>query len=148
MQKQHIILLCEDLLDTRISQLQKLLNDLRESAANETKSTAGDKYETALAMLQIEQDNVRKQLQEAREQKSIFQSINWSLTSPIIKPGSLVQTNKGWFLLALAIGKIKIGNNNIVTLSPQSPLGKKLMGLKTGDQVSVNGITYTIQSIQ
>lgn len=147
MQKQKIILLFEELLDTRISQLQKLLDDLRESAANETKSTAGDKYETALAMLQIEQDNARKQLQEAREQKSIFQSINWSLASSIIKPGSLVQTNKGWFLLGIAIGKIKTDNDNIISLSPQSPLGKKIIGLKTGDETIVNGITYTIQLI-
>jgi hypothetical protein len=43
--------------------LQQVLADLKESGANETKSTAGDKHETALAMLQIEQANTRGQLQ-------------------------------------------------------------------------------------
>jgi len=48
------------MLNTNISILQKSLVDLKESSSNETKSTAGDKYETALAMLQIEQSNARE----------------------------------------------------------------------------------------
>ncbi len=55
--------------------LQQRLNDLKESGANETKSTAGDKHETALAMVQIEQANIRKQLEEALAQKVILEKI-------------------------------------------------------------------------
>ena len=55
--------------------LQQRLNDLKESGANETKSTAGDKHETALAMVQIEQANIRKQLEEALAQKAILEKI-------------------------------------------------------------------------
>jgi hypothetical protein len=46
-----------------------ILNELNDSAKNETKSTAGDKHETALAMLQIEQENTRNKLKEIKEQK-------------------------------------------------------------------------------
>ena len=57
--------------------LQKVLNDFfKRSGANETKSTAGDKHETALAMLQIEQANVRGQLKEAQQQQATLEKIN------------------------------------------------------------------------
>jgi transcription elongation GreA/GreB family factor len=32
-------------------------------------------------------------------------------------------------------------------ISPDSPLGKKLMGLKCADAAEVNGATYTIKSV-
>ena len=38
--------------------LQQVLNDLKESGVNETKSKAGDKHETTLAMLQIEHTQI------------------------------------------------------------------------------------------
>ena len=58
------------LLADKIILLLQTLFDLSESAKNETKSTAGDKHETALAMLQIEQANVRGQMKEALLQKA------------------------------------------------------------------------------
>ena len=57
----------------KISLLQQVLADLKESGANETKSTVGDKHETALAMLQIEQANKLKQLAEVIAQKILRQ---------------------------------------------------------------------------
>ena len=42
-------------INDKIKLLQQVLADLKESSSNETKSTAGDKHETTLAMLQIEQ---------------------------------------------------------------------------------------------
>ena len=36
------------LINEKVQQLQKVLDDLKESSSNETKSTAGDKHETAL----------------------------------------------------------------------------------------------------
>ena len=118
------------MLETKINGLQQQLNDLKESTANETKSTAGDKYETARAMLQIEQDNTRRQLQETLEQQSIFTSIDISISSNEIIRGSLVKTNKGYLFISVALGKIIVDGITIIALSPQSPLGKQLMGLR------------------
>lgn len=55
------------LVNDKIVSLQKILNELSDSAKNETKSTAGDKHETALAMLQQEQQNTSIKLSEALE---------------------------------------------------------------------------------
>jgi hypothetical protein len=61
--KQKIYNYYLQVINDKVYMLQQVLADLKESGANETKSTAGDKHETALAMLQIEQANTRGQLQ-------------------------------------------------------------------------------------
>ena len=53
---------CRQMLDGRIAMLRQRLEELSEAVSQETKSTAGDKYETARAMLHIEQDQARQQL--------------------------------------------------------------------------------------
>lgn len=145
--RQNVYDAFEKSLSDKINHLQLQLNELKESAANETKSTAGDKYETARAMLQIEQDNIRRQLQELLEQQAQLQVLIRKLPTKEITSGSLIKTDKGWLLLGVALGKITIDNNTITALSAISPLGKQLNGRNIGDRVSINQTTYTIEDI-
>lgn len=135
------------MVNDKVLLLQKNLADLIESTRNETKSSAGDKYETGRAMLQIEQDNVRKQLKDALEQKAAFEQIDIARDSAKITLGSLVKTDKGYFFISMALGKINIEGAAVIALSPQSPLGSKLKNLKATESASMNGTTYTIESI-
>ncbi|MFM2225215.1 MAG: hypothetical protein RJA07_1417 [Bacteroidota bacterium] len=132
----------------KVQLLQQRLDDLKESGANETKSTAGDKHETALAMVQIEQANIRKQLEEALAQKTILEKINPTILTDKIIHGSLVKTNNGYFFVSIALGKASIENITVIALSPQSPLGIKLMGLKVDGQAKVNEQIYIIESVE
>lgn len=136
------------LVNEKVSILQNKLHELIESTRNETKSSAGDKYETSRAMLQIEQDNVRKQLKDAREQKAIFEKIDLKKVGETITKGSLVKTDKAWFFVSIALGRIFVEGVAIVALSPQSPLGSKLMQMKATESVTVNGTTYTIKKVE
>ena len=111
------------------------------------KSTAGDKHETALAMLQIEQKNVSQQLKEALDQKVLFEQINPTVIKPEVGSGSLIKTNKGYLFLSIALGKIIVDGITIIAISPRSPLGQKLMGLRVNDTAEINGIEYMIESI-
>jgi transcription elongation GreA/GreB family factor len=132
----------------KVNMLLQVLADLKESGANETKSTAGDKHETALAMLQIEQANTRAQLKEAQEQKAALEQLNTGSSMKQVVTGSLVKTNKGYFFISTALGKTMIDGMAIIAISPRSPLGSKLMGLKTNDVVEVNNNHYTIENIE
>jgi hypothetical protein len=134
-------------INEKIDRLQQVLSDLKETGANETKSTAGDKHETALAMVQIEQANVRSQLKEALEQKAAIEKINPLISAPIIVHGSLVKTNHGYLFLSTALGKANIQGNTIIALSAQSPLGMKLMKLAVGDTVTMNNTHYVVEEI-
>ena len=131
----------------KIKWLQQVLADLKESGTNETKSTAGDKHETALAMLQIEQANTREQLKEALAQKAVLAKINPGLPATAIINGSLIKTNRGYFYLSIGLGKATIENIDVFALSPQSPVGLKLWGLTINDVAVINNSSYIIESI-
>ncbi|RYF91070.1 MAG: hypothetical protein EOO03_02260 [Chitinophagaceae bacterium] len=135
------------LLENKISALQIVLNDLKESGANETKSTAGDKHETALAMLQIEQANKRAQMDELLAQKAVLNKIDPSLKAVQVVIGSLIKTPNQYFFISAALGKAVVEEKNIIALSAQSPLGKILMGLKKGEDVSFNQTHFIIEEI-
>jgi transcription elongation GreA/GreB family factor len=132
---------------TKVTLLQQTLADLKESGANETKSTAGDKHETALAMLQIEQANKRTQLQEAVVQKAAIEKLENITNITKIVHGSLVKTNKGYFYISVALGKAIIDEIAVIAISAQSPLGAKLMGLCVNDEVEINGNEYRVEDI-
>jgi hypothetical protein len=134
--------------DDKVQMLQQVLADLKESGANETKSTSGDKHETALAMLQIEQENKRAQLRELLVQRSVLERIDPKITAVKVVTGSLVKTNKGWFFMCIAGGKAVIGEIVVIALSPSSPLGQKMMGLSVNETASVNNIEYVIENIR
>ncbi len=136
------------MINDRVQLLLQVLADLKESGANETKSTAGDKHETALAMLQIEQANVRGQLKEALQQKAVLEKINPVLSPPVIVNGSLVKTNRGYLFLSVAMGKAIVEGIAVTALSQQSPLGKQLMQLSKGQTATVNNNHYVIESIE
>jgi transcription elongation GreA/GreB family factor len=145
--KQKIFSHYQQLINEKINSLHQVLSDLKESGSNETKSTAGDKHETALAMLQIEQANVRAQLKEALDQKTVFERIDPAASASIIVHGSLIKTNRGWLFLSVAAGKAIIDGTAVIALSPQSPLGIKLMGLKMGESAEVNNTRYVIEVV-
>lgn len=146
--KQKVYAHFGEAINKKVCLLKQMLDELIESTRNETKSSAGDKYETGRAMLQIEQDNVRKQLREALEQKAAFDAIDITAKVLHVASGSLVKTNRGYLFLSIAMGKANIDGCNVIALSPQSPLGNKLPGLQTGATVTINDTSYTIESIE
>lgn len=135
-------------LQQKIAAIENDLLAIKESISNETKSTAGDKYETARAMLHIEQENVMKQLINAQNQKHELTAIDTTLVSTIVRHGSLVTTNYGVFFIATAMGKIVVDEMSIVTLSKISPLGKMLMGKKDNDIVLFDNRKYEIKKVE
>lgn len=135
------------ILHDKISLLQNVLADLKESGTNETKSSAGDKHETALAMLQIEQANKRVQLAQMIAQKVLLEKINPEIVAAVVLMGSLVKTDKGYLFVSVALGKAVVDGIPCTALSPQSPLGQKLMGLKEKDTATINNTCYYIEGI-
>jgi transcription elongation GreA/GreB family factor len=145
--KQKLFSICLQLLDDRIKVLYASLKDLTEGAENDTKSSAGDKHETARAMMQIEQENLGRQLHGLLKEKNELESLNMEI-SESIHVGSLIKTNHGFLFLSVAMGKIIADGIEVMVLSAQSPLGKKLVGLKAGNSAEVNGAKYLIQEVE
>jgi hypothetical protein len=145
--KQKIYLAYQEVIHNKIAALQQHLAGLAESLKQETKSTAGDKYETSRAMIHIEQENAGRQLKELQEQKAMLDSIDIEHAPVSIEKGSLIKTDKGYLFMSIALGKISLEGEHIFALSPASPLGGLLMGLKAGAQVTIHKTTYTVETI-
>jgi transcription elongation GreA/GreB family factor len=62
--------------------------------------------------------------------------------------GSLIKTNRGYFFMGVALGKAVVDNITVIAVSPQSPLGQQLMGLKENEVAVINTTEYVIESIE
>ena len=80
-------------------------------------------------------------------QKSILDKIDGSQIHKIVTLGSLVQTNGMLLFISTALPKITHENKTIFALSPQSPLGSKLMGNAVGFEFVLNDKPYSITSV-
>ncbi len=146
--KQKIYTHCLRVLSLKIEEIKKAMSEVSEGIADDSKSSAGDKHETSRAMAQIEMEKIVKQLSEAMGKKTVLQKLQMNLLSEKIIKGSLVKTNTTYFFICVAIGKITVDNISVFGISPHSPLGIKLMGLKTNDTTELNGIKYFIERIE
>ena len=145
--KNRLYRLCLQFVEQRISHAQIALDSATEAGNSEDKNSAGDKHETSRAMAQIDQENARKQLHEARDLKNALLRINPELNSVKAVAGSIVVTDKNTFYIAVAAGKIEMDEEIVLVLSPVSPIGHKLLGLKAGEQMEFNGQIYKIKEV-
>jgi transcription elongation GreA/GreB family factor len=139
---------CEAYVTSRIGRIKEEIKKAQASANEETKSSAGDKYETGRAMAQLEIEKNTKQLNEAEKLSAMLQNIVTDRISDVIIPGSLVSTSKGLFYISISIGLVKISDADYFIIAPDSPIGKMFLGKKAGDVVSWNNNEYLIREIE
>ena len=135
------------LVHDRIDAFRDMIAALSEDSKNDAKGSAGDKHETALAMMHIEQEKLNYKLREFLGQLAILEKMDVSNESARIIPGSLVKVNDMLLFVSTALPKITVDGKAIIAVSPQSPLGSQMMGMEAGASFSVNGKEYTISDI-
>ncbi|WP_395046489.1 hypothetical protein [Flavobacterium sp.] len=136
------------LVQDKIDVFQDMISSLTEDSKNDAKGSAGDKHETALSMMHIEQEKLTHKLKESIEQKTILDKIDTSQIHNKVAVGSLVKTNNLIVYISVALPKITIETQNIFAISPQSPLGSQLMGNQAGFTFEVNNSKFTIETIE
>ena len=141
--KQHHLVLLQDKIDV----YQDMISGLSNDAQNDAKGSAGDKYETALSMMHLEQEKLTNKLKETIALKDILEKIDVSKTTATIALGSYVKVNTMQLFISAALPKIVIDEITILSVSPQSPLGSQLMGKKQADIVVVNENSFTIHQV-
>jgi len=140
---QHYLQLVQD----RIDVFRDMIVALTEDSKNDAKGSAGDKHETALSMMHIEQEKLNRKLREVLEQKTVLDKIDSTTMAKTIIVGSLVKANGIYLYLSVALPKISVEGINIIALSPQSPLGNKLIGMQVNHTFEINTTQYVIQEI-
>jgi hypothetical protein len=145
--KQQIIQHYNHYLNDRVNTLREMIVDLTEDSLNDAKGSAGDKHETGLAMMHLEQEKLNKKLLELLDAQSKFLKIDYTIVSQQVILGSLIEANDTFFLMAVALPKIEVDGKTVFGMSPQSPLGELFMGKKKNDEIIFNGKNYSISEI-
>jgi hypothetical protein len=135
------------LVQDRIDVFRDMIVALTEDSKNDAKGSAGDKHETALSMMHIEQEKLNTKLREVLAQKVVLDKIDATNVSKNIIVGSLIRANGIYLYLSVALPKINVEEVSIIALSPQSPLGNKLLGNEVGFTFEINSTKYLIEEI-
>lgn len=145
--KQKIYQYYHQLVQDRIDVFRDMITALTEDSKNDAKGSAGDKHETALSMMHLEQEKLNGKLKEVMFQKAVLDKINPEIVASKIALGSLVKANGIYLYLSLALPKITIDEVNVIALSLESPLGNKLIGNSVGYTFEINKTKYLVEEI-
>ncbi|PTN07584.1 3-oxoacyl-ACP synthase [Mangrovibacterium marinum] len=145
--KARLIAHLDALLDQRVAALEQSIQSAKESRDSDTKSSAGDKYETGREMIQQEVDKFEGQLAHTRQLKVDLGKINPEKRNRQAEFGSLLICNPGNYFLSIAVGKVEIDSDNFICLSLASPLGKAFYGKTVGDELLFNGKKIVVEEI-
>ncbi len=146
--KERLHRACMDYVEDRIESAQEAIAAARESANDDTKSSAGDKFETSREMMQQEIDRNRKQLEESQRLKLVLEKIDPVKTMELIQNGALVTTNYGKFYISISLGQLTLDDCIYYAVSSVSPIGLKLMKQKEGYEFDFNGKLFRVIKVE
>ncbi|HCS21150.1 MAG TPA: 3-oxoacyl-ACP synthase [Bacteroidetes bacterium] len=144
--KENWLEAAHQVLSDRIQVAEKAMKRAQEAAQGEEKSSAGDKYETARAMSQLERDMNARQLDQAIKERDLLSKLDIGPKDHVMR-GAAIKTREAYYFIAMGLGKIEFDGEACIFLSPSSPLGLALMDKKTGEQISWNGQTIDIVEV-
>jgi transcription elongation GreA/GreB family factor len=145
--KKELYKQCLNYVQKRMEAAQQAIEEAQKASNDDTKSSAGDKYETGRAMMQQETDRNVVQLNETNKLKVTLNQLNYLVKSDIAETGSLVITNNGNFFIAISAGVLMVKGETYFAISPASPVGLILKGQKTGYEFDLNNKHYLIKKI-
>lgn len=146
--REKLIDYCRDYVENRLTRLRTSIKDLENDLGNETKSSAGDKYETSREMINAEIDNLGKQLQQYQKLKGIIQLAENRKPSENIQLGSVVKTTQANYFLLIPVGEIEIDNQKFYGIGINSPIGKLILGKSAGERFHFQEQDIEIQKVE
>ena len=145
--KEQLWLQCKQIVEQRLATAQQAMDAAQESANQEEKSSAGDKYETGRAMAQLERDKAAMQVEGNKKMLTVLNQISYNTSTDRVTLGSVVVTDHNKFYLSISAGKLEIGGESYVAISTQSPIGQLLLNKCAGEFFSFNNQKQTIISV-
>lgn len=146
--KEKLIQYVKNHLDQRIQNSFAAMQAAQESANGDSKSSAGDKYETTRAMGHLDREMHARMYQQALQERQTLERLDDTITYKKGALGALMKTTMGDFFLSVSIGQSEIEGEKLMIISPQSPIGALLMGKVEGDTFSFRGKEAAVREIQ
>ena len=118
----------------KLSYLTTNLKQAIDSRNSDTKSSAGDKFETSREMAQIEIQKIENEISKTQQ----------FITDLFAKFSKFIITDKGTFLISIPFGKIILNDEKIFCISKNAPITKHLINTKKNDCFFYNDMKYKI----
>lgn len=145
--KENLYSKCVSILEEKVKDLEAQQWVLRLDLSSTSKSSAGDKYETNRAMIHLEQERIGALFSEAKKQEQYLRQVDISIKESI-EVGALIETTKGLFFIAIAMGEIEFNGREVFVISPLAPLAKALISAKRNrNHIEFNSRTYNILGV-
>ena len=118
----------------KLTYLKTNLKQAIESRNSDTKSSAGDKFETSREMAQIEIHKIEIEISKTQQ----------FITDLFSKVTQLIITDKGVFLISIPFGKLILNDEKIFCISKNAPITKHLITTKKNNNFFYNDMKYNI----
>jgi hypothetical protein len=136
-----------DTIGERITASRAAIDQAQQSANQEEKSSAGDKYETGRAMGHLQKDMHARQLAESMKELATLHAVKTDTLYTASGPGAFVRGEGMAIFIAAGLGKQQWEGQTIFFLSPIAPLARALRDKKPGESVVFNGAPIIILEI-
>jgi len=127
----------------KVKTLEFYLNFTLE-ASREVKKTS--KYDSIREEMQDEIYHLDKQMANLKNMQQQMKKVLNS-ESEKAKLGSLVITNKARFYISVSLGEFFFEGDRFYAISPESPMAQKIMGMKAGEEFTLNKIHQKIEEV-
>ena len=144
--KDKIIEHCTDIFQRKLLIINDELKHLSEAIAMDTKSSAGDKYETGREMANLEKEKLHAQTLGFKNSLATLSALPQGKATKI-DLGSLVQTDKEWIHISISLGQLEIDGEKVLVISPLAPLAQLLMNKEKGETITFRTNNYQILNI-
>ena len=123
---------------TKLSYLTTNLQQAIDSRNSDTKSSAGDKFETSREMAQIEIHKLETEILKTQQ----------FISDLLSKASQFIITDKGTFLVAIPYGKLMLNDTAVFCISNSAPIAKPLINTEISSQFHYGGVSYNVIAIQ
>lgn len=147
MNKKELTEYMKGLLDARMQVAWEAMEAAQDSANDQSKSSAGDKYETARSMGQLDRNMHARQYEQVRQERVILERIGESEAMARGAIGALLDTTAGWFFISVSLGAVKFEEQTVLAISSSSPVGLSLLGKEIGGQFQFMNKPHKITAI-
>jgi len=145
--KEKLLEKVKELIESRMQTSYEAMEAAKNSANEEGKSSAGDKYETARAMGQLDREMNGRMYEQARQERLSLDKIDTETLFTKVAFGALVETTMGYFFVSIGAGIIELEAKKFMTISPQAPIGQLIMGKTAAETFDFRGKTHKIIAI-
>src|SRR5690606_36071045 len=144
--KTKLYIKCLEIVNQQIEKYQREIDIIKE--ALESESGQSDNEDGGKGEMLNEIEKYAGYIETSNRTKEQLKRIDVSQEHTVVGNGSLVETEKNFFYITVALGKLDIDDNkNYYSISTDAPIYEYLKGKKSGDSFTFNNLTYNIVNV-